>query len=148
MKQALQKSLTWTVVLSETTHVFCCVFPTIFSLISLLAGLGLSVAIPASFVTFHDFMHHWEVPIIVVSGLILALGWAVTLYSDRVDCHHTGCEHGACAPRKNKAHLVLKVATILFLFNVIVYFAVHRTSWFVQNSPLMHEQEHNSALSE
>lgn len=143
MREHLQKSLTWAVILSETTHVFCCVFPTIFSVLSLLAGLGFAVAIPASLVVFHDFMHHWELPIIAGSGFVLLLGWVLTWYGDKMDCHHTGCEHGACAPRKTKAHLVLKVATILFLFNVIVYFAVHRTDWFMQNSPLMHAHEHN-----
>lgn len=137
MRQSLQKSLVWTVILSETTHVFCCVFPTIFSLVSLMAGLGFAVAMPASMIVFHNFIHHWELPIIIGSGVVLLLGWVLTWYSDRVDCHHTGCEHGACLPRKGKAHLILKVATILFLFNVVVYFAVHRTTWFMKFSPLM-----------
>lgn len=129
MRQNLSKSLTWAVILSETGHLFCCVFPTVFSILSLLAGFGMVAALPPSMVAFHDMMHHWEVPIIAVSGVILVLGWIADHYSRKMDCHDTGCGHGACAPRKNRAHIVLKIATALFLFNVIVYVTVHRTDF-------------------
>lgn len=130
MNNGFRKSVLWAVVLSEGTHVFCCVFPTLFSLLGLLAGLGIIITIPHSMIAFHDFLHDWEIPLIIFSGIILALGWAVTLYSDRIDCHDTGCAHGACAKRKSKAHIVLIVATALFIFNLIVYIGVHRAGWF------------------
>jgi hypothetical protein len=120
----------WTVVLSETSHVFCCVFPTIFSLIGLLAGAGM-IAMPASMVTMHNLIHAWELPMIITSAAILVLGWAATLYSEKLDCHSTGCAHGACAPQKSKAHLVLKIGTVLFIFNVFIYATIHKSTWFV-----------------
>lgn len=130
MKQSMQKPLIWAVVLSESSHVFCCVLPTIFSVMSLLAGVGVVAAMPTFMVTMHDFLHAWELPMIGLSGLILALGWGAVWYSDKIDCHDSGCCHGACAPKKGKAHLVLKIATVLFVLNVLVYFTVHRSTWF------------------
>lgn len=140
MPNRLSKSLNYAVIASEGMHIFCCVFPTVFSLLGLLAGLGVMAALPPSMIAFHDFMHAWEVPMIVASGLVLVLGWAVVFYSRRVDCHSTGCAHGACAPQKNKAHMILKIASILFVLNVIIYFGVHRSDWFAQGvgAELMH----------
>ena len=130
MREKVKKSVLWAVVLSEGTHVFCCVFPTLFSLAGLLASIGIFITIPGVLIEFHDFLHVWEIPIIILSGALLALGWAVVLYSDKIDCHNSGCAHGACAPRKSKAHLVLKIATVLFLFNVAVYVFIHRMDVF------------------
>ena len=127
MKPIIQKSLVWTVILSESSHVFCCVLPTVISLVSLLAGMGVVVAMPASLLRLHDLLHEWELPMIAASGAVLLLGWLATWYSDRIDCHSSGCAHGACAPKKDKAHLVLKIATLLFLLNIAVYFGVHRS---------------------
>ncbi len=138
MNDKVQKSIVWAVILSETSHLFCCVLPTIVSLVGLLAGLGIVVALPVGFLELHDFLHVWELPMIVGSGLVLALGWAAVRHGDKVDCHSTGCAHGACIPRKKRAHLVLKIATVLFIFNVLVYAGVHRSEWFNARSPLGH----------
>ncbi len=144
MRQSLQKSLTWAVILSETSHVFCCVLPTVFSLLGLLAGLGFVVALPPSMIALHEALHHWEVPMIAASGVVLALGWAAQLYGDKLDCHHTGCAHGACAPRKDRAHLVLKIATLLFAVNIAIYGLVHRSGWFAAGpgEALMRSESH------
>ncbi len=139
MKQNLQKHLVWAVILSESTHVFCCVFPTIFSVISLLAGLGMVAAMPAFMVGMHDFLHEWELPMIVVSGLVLAIGWAAVLYSDKISCESECCAQSGCAPKKNKAHLVLKIATVLFIFNVLIYLVFHRSTWVVDHFASGHE---------
>lgn len=120
------KAIYWTVLLSETSHVFCCVLPIIFSLLSLLSGAGLAAALPAHVIQLHDFMHQWEVPMIVVSGLLLACGWGLHEYSRRLDCRDTGCVHEPCGTTKKRTALVLKIATVLFLVNVTVYAAVHR----------------------
>jgi len=142
MNDKLQKSLTWAVVLSETSHVFCCIFPTLFSLAGLLAGAGMIIALPPSMIALHEILHEWEVTMIVASGCILALGWAAVYYGEKIDCHSTGCSHGGCAPRRSRAHLVLKIATVLFIFNVIVYLTVHRSGWFDTNPPLAHGHSH------
>jgi hypothetical protein len=112
-----------------------------------LAGLGV-VVMPAAMVRMHNTLHAWELPMILTSGTILVLGWAATWYSDRIDCHSTGCAHGACAPKKSKAHLVLKIATVLFFFNVVVYAGIHKSTWFAthiaaQSARTHAEQGHN-----
>lgn len=147
MRQALQKSLIAGVVVSETSHVLCCVLPTVFSLISLLVGMGLVAAMPGFLIVIHNFMHAWEVPIIAFSGVVLVLGWAITLYSDKIDCHHTGCAHGTCAPKKSRAHIVLSIATALFLFNLAMYAFVHRSGFVTIPTETMavhdaHESNH------
>ncbi len=139
MKERVQKSLVWALILSETTHVFCCVLPTLFSVLSLIVGMGMMASMPDSMVRMHTMIHAWEVPIIIFSGVVLALGWGISWYSDRLDCHDTGCHHGACAPQKNKAHLVLVIATVLFTFNLAMYLFVHRSPLVVNK--LMHHNE-------
>lgn len=135
MKEVIQKRLVWAVILSESTHVFCCVFPTVFSVLSLLAGLGVVATMPGFMVEMHDFLHEWELPMIAASGAVLALGWAAVLYSDRLDCRTAEtscCDHESCAPKKNRAHLVLTLATVLFVFNVFIYLAFHKSTWLAE----------------
>lgn len=135
--QRIQKVMFWALLASETSHIFCCVLPTLFSVISLLAGLGLVAAMPGWLSFVHDVLHEWEVPLIVLSGSVVALGWGLNFYGRKVDCHDTGCHHGSCEPRKHTASTILKVATILFLVNVSVYTLFHRSGslFSVQNEP-------------
>ncbi len=121
-----QNKIFWAIVLSETTHVFCCVLPTIFSVLSLFAGLGLIGVIPSYMVNMHDVLHRWEVPMLIVSGLVLALGWILYLYSRKVDCHDSGCHHGPCEPKKSHVSMVLLIASLLFVVNLAVYTVFHR----------------------
>lgn len=135
MREDIQKRLVWAVILSESTHIFCCVFPTVFSVMGLLAGLGVVVAMPGFMVDMHDFLHAWELPMIAASGVVLALGWLAIMYSDRIDCRTAEtscCDHGPCTPKKNRAHLVLKIATVLFIFNVFVFFVLHKNTWLIE----------------
>lgn len=124
--ERMQKSVFWTIVVTEMSHLFCCVLPTIFSVAAFLAGLGLVGAMPAGFETLHHLLHQWEIPLIVFSGVAIALGWAIDLRARKMDCHDTGCVHEPCGTRKYKAHKVLMIASGLFLFNVIIYFALHQ----------------------
>ncbi len=143
MKDHIHKSLIWTVILSETSHVFCCVLPTLFSVMGLLTGLGFIATLPPFMVTLHNNLHHWEIPMIVFSGGVLAIGWGITRFLNKVDCHDTGCCHGPCSPSKNRALLVMKIATILFIFNVLIYVFVHRSGAFILSIP--HERGHDHA---
>jgi hypothetical protein len=128
--ERLRKPLIWTIILSETTHIFCCVLPTLFSLASLLVGAGLIAALPPGLERLHGMVHHYEVPLIIFSGVVIALGWLADWGARRIDCHDTGCCHPPCTPVKSRAHVVLKLASVLFVINVIVYFAFHRgTDW-------------------
>ncbi len=128
--ERLRKPLIWTIILSETTHIFCCVLPTLFSLASLLVGAGLIAALPPGLERLHGMVHHYEVPLIIFSGVVIALGWIADWCARRIDCHDTGCCHPPCTPVKSRAHVVLKLASVLFVINVVVYFAFHRgTDW-------------------
>lgn len=129
MKEKIQKSVFWGVLLSETSHIFCCVLPTVFSLISLAAGFGMAVSMPPFLERIHENLHAWELPILFFSGFILAAGWGLTTYSARLDCHDTGCTHGPCHPQRKRAYVVLKIASVLFLINIIVFLGVHRTHY-------------------
>ncbi len=121
-----RKAVFWVVLLSETSHIFCCVLPSVFSIMALLAGVGMISVMPAPLNAVHEFMHGWELPMIAASGLILLLGWVIDIYSRRVDCHDTGCGHPPCGERKDKAHLILKIATVLFFTNLMVYAVLHQ----------------------
>jgi len=127
MQEKHQKRLFWAIVLSETSHVFCCVLPTVISLMSLLAGFGLIVAMPGWLQSLHDTMHGWELTMIIVSATVIALGWGLHFYSKKAECcHSTGCSHEPCGPRKKIANKILIVATVLMVFNIGMYFGVHR----------------------
>ena len=119
--------------MSEAGHIFCCALPAILSLISLLSALGLMGVVPGFVLEFHDFMHHWEATVIILSALVLALGWSLHNYSKKIDCHSSGCGHKPCKPKKKKTEKILILATVLFAFNLTVYLSVHR------NNPILPE---------
>jgi hypothetical protein len=138
----LKKTLYLALIASEASHVFCCVLPTVFSIIGLLAGLGMVGVMPLWLDGLHTLIHSWEVPIILFSGAIICFGWAVHLYSARIDCHDHGCAHGPCAPTKKKSSMILKIATLLFLVNVIVFGVFHRgMKIFVPETPIIQEYD-------
>jgi hypothetical protein len=146
LMQKIQKILNVTLLATETSHVFCCVLPTIFSLLSLLAGIGLIGAIPPGVESLHDLIHNWELPIIMVSGLVLVLGWWVYDYAKKMDCDHMGDGHEVCASKKKRSATVLKVASMLFVINVGIFFFVHRPmtadSHDVHTEHAQHEHAH------
>lgn len=122
-RENVKKSMLGFVVLSELGHLFCCVLPVLFSLIGIIAGFGV---IPSWIISTHDAMHHYELAIIVFSGVMLTLGWAAYWYSQRIDCHDTGCHHPPCDKKKDWNKLVLQIAVVLFVFNLLIYAGVHR----------------------
>ena len=135
----IQKPLLAAIAVSEISHIFCCVLPTLFSVLSLVAGLGLISSVPSSLTGLHDVVHAYEIPMIITSGIILAFGWLIYAYSRKIDCHDTGCEHEPCAPKKKKAHIILKLATLLFIINVSVY-----TTFHAPNDPAALEEDVHS----
>jgi len=98
----------------------------LFSILTLAAGLGLVAAVPAGMVVLHETLHHWEVPLILFSGVLVLLGWGIHFLAEKMDCHNTGCGHEPCAPKKKKAGGVLKIATLLFIVNVSIYLVFHQ----------------------
>lgn len=121
-----QKTIYWTIIASEASHVFCCVLPTLLSVLSLFAGAGGLGLLPGFVFDAHDLMHKYELPMIIISACVLVLGWAMHIYSQKIDCHDTGCHHPPCEETKAKTHWLLIGATALFLMNVMVYMAFHR----------------------
>ena len=142
-----QNRLFWALVITETSHVFCCFLPTLFSILSLLGGLGLISATPVGVEFLHDIMHDWELPMIVLSGVILVLGWGLYLYSRKIDCHDSGCHHGPCDSKKKKTNVILKIATILFIVNVSVYTLFHREGALLEAPIMVEGVVQNDALT-
>ena len=121
----LQKRLSLAIILSEMGHVFCCVLPSIFSILSVFVSAGVISVMPPFMAVWHEAVHRWEVPIILFSGALLGLGWVLHAYSRRLDCRDTGCHHPPCTPVKKKYSKLLLVATALFTINVLIYLAIH-----------------------
>ncbi len=137
----IQKWMSSAIILSEASHVFCCVLPTVFSVVSMLAGLGMIGAMPYWLQSVHDVMHKWELPMIGLAGTVIVLGWALHWISLKLDSHHEHCHHGGCTPkRKSGANLILKAATLLFVVNLGVYFGFHRNS-HIQDAIHAHQHE-------
>ena len=123
--QKIQNFIYWACVGSEISHIFCCGLPMLFSAMSLISSLGLVAAMPASLEFLHESIHDYEIPMIMASGLIILMGWALHYVAYRIDCRSAGCCHEPCAPKKKNSYKVLAVATALFALNVTGYFLIH-----------------------
>jgi hypothetical protein len=134
-----QNAIFWAIIASESSHVFCCVLPTVFSLLAILTNIGM-FAMPASFVFLHETMHHWEFPIVIFSGVVLAAGWGLHWHSLRGEECPSGCKHHTdkTHPTISKTHMILKIATALFAVNVLVFLFVHRGMGIGAEAPGMH----------
>jgi len=120
------RHLSIAVLLSEFSHVFCCVLPTLFTVMSFAVNLGLITVMPGFLLEIHERIHHYEVAIIVGSGLMLALGWGAHLSSRKVDCHDDGCCHPPCTPQKSMNAKILFAASVLFVMNLGIYTFIHK----------------------
>lgn len=122
----LHRHLSIAVLLSEFSHVFCCILPTVFTVLSFAANLGMITVLPGFLLDLHENIHHYEIHIIAFSGAMLLLGWGTHMASRRVDCHDDGCCHPPCTPQKSANKRILVIASILFLLNVGIYLFVHK----------------------
>ena len=125
MRERLTTIMSWAVIASEFSHVFCCVLPTLFSVLTILAGIGLISVVPHFIMDIHDAIHAYEIPIIMTSGVITLAAWAVYLNAGKVDCHDTGCVHEPCDASKARAGLILKIGTGLFIANLTIFMFLH-----------------------
>lgn len=124
----MNRKIFWTIIASESIHIFCCVLPTLFSILSLLAGAGMIMTLPHFIDEAHHLIHDYEIPIMVVSVFILTIGWFLHAYSRHMNCSDSNekCCHEPCAPKKDRTRLFMIIATLLFCVNATVYFTVHR----------------------
>lgn len=145
--QRFHKHFGLAVLLSELSHVFCCVIPTLVTILSAFANIGLFIIAPDGLLmNIHNAMHMYEVPIIVFSGAMVVFGWLAHFLSKNVDCHDTGCGHPPCTPQKTKNSKVLLIATLLFAVNMVIYFGVHRNVMHLdmfRPHPLLNHVEHD-----
>jgi hypothetical protein len=151
--QKISKNFGLAVLMTEFSHVFCCVLPTVFTILSFAANLGMISALPVWLMDLHDVIHNYELPIILASSAMLCFGWAVHLISKRVDCHNTGCSHPPCEPTKDRNLKILKIATILLACNVFVFAVIHKNIFELSFLPtavqhVEHDHEHGNHDSE
>ena len=122
---------------------FCCGLPVVVSTLSLMASLGLISVLPTGIMALHNIMHAYEMPMIIASAAVLALGWALHHISERLNCvKDSDCHHEPCAPKKKKASKVLWFATVLFAVNVSVYFGLHYEPSVHEPVLLAHDHAH------
>ena len=152
MIKSFHKHIGWAVLVSELSHVFCCVIPTLVTILSAFANIGLVVVAPNGILMrVHEALHEYEIPVIIFSGVMVIVGWIAHLASRTVDCHDTGCGHPPCAPRKNWNSRILLGATLLFVVNMGIYFGVHRNVFHLdmfahQVEDHDHPQNHSGEL--
>ncbi|MAI61446.1 MAG: hypothetical protein CBB87_03030 [Micavibrio sp. TMED27] len=132
------KTFVWSALVVGLSHTFCCIIPGIFSLLALLSVFGFSIALPGWAASLHAITHSYELYIIGVSGVLLAVGWASLWYSRKHDCHETGCHHSTCQPRKRNVNKVLLFATGLFMINLGIYIAYHMPSTETASTEIIH----------
>jgi hypothetical protein len=149
-----QKKVLTAILLSEASHIFCCVLPTVFSILSLMGSFGLMVAMPGWMREVHETMHAYEVPMIGLSALVVALGWGLHYYAhhlNKMQTHDHACcdhDHGAI-PKAKTTHRILIAATVLLAINVTVWQVFHRHQDFwahmfghAHEGSEFHEAEH------
>ncbi|MFA7276190.1 MAG: hypothetical protein WC043_05250 [Pseudobdellovibrionaceae bacterium] len=144
--QRLGRHLGTAVVLSELSHVFCCVLPTVVTVLGAFANIGLMGAAPGFLLEIHEVIHHYEMLIIAFSGMMIALGWAAHRLSRTVNCEDDGCCHPPCTPKKDRNFMILSVASVLFVFNLVIYLGVHQNIFDLAIFDVMdaHEGHHHT----
>ena len=143
MLKNIQKSLITIILVSQLGHIFCCVLPTVFSILSLLAGLGILYILPAGLENLHDMIHDYENYIMIASAILLVFGWAIYMISLKINCNEVdikqACSHEPCEPKKDRAKIILLIASALFLINVSVYLGFHDAAPL---EAVIHSEEH------
>lgn len=126
--QKLNRTITWTVLASEVSHVFCCLIPAALSLLSLFSSAGLVGMVPGFVLSWHEIMHNWEPEMIAFSGILLLTGWSLHRYSKKQGCtpHQGACKHEICEKRRRRTDFILLGAALLFTVNVTLYLGVHK----------------------
>ncbi|MBL8637212.1 MAG: hypothetical protein JNN09_01790 [Alphaproteobacteria bacterium] len=139
----------WAVLLSELGHVFCCVLPTLFTILSFAANIGLVGKAPGALLSLHEKMHHYEIPIIIFSGGMVGLGWGVFVLAKKFAARGGDCSNAACGKEQCHNRNILIIATLLFVVNVLIFAFVHKNifslSVFTPNSAYVHEDHKGHA---
>jgi len=115
----VQRISTGAVLFAELSHIFCCGLPIFVAVMS----AGSQVGLGGFFALFHEIIHHHERTILLVSGLLLALGLILHYVSFQINCRTTGCAdvHSDCAPQKFRVGWVFAIAIALYVINLTFY---------------------------
>ncbi len=103
------------------SHIFCCGLPAVMNIVAITAGAGALTAVAPWVGDVHLFMHQFELPLLLFSGLALLVGVLAQWVSARRDCGAQTCHHSSCAPKKQPSRWILMVAALLFLGNLTFY---------------------------
>ena len=61
--------------------------------------------------------------VILVSGALLIITFALDYFSKKLDCLKDGaCQHPPCNKKKERSSLILKIAVILYAINILTVF--------------------------
>ena len=123
--EKIHRAISIAALISEGSHIFCCVLPVLASLLGLIAVMGSVSYVPAGFFALHELIHAYEIPMIIFSGATLLAGWGLYAISIRMDCRNSGCCHEPCKPKKRQISRTLVIASILFFINITIYTLVH-----------------------
>jgi hypothetical protein len=134
--EKLRRNIVWLVIASEVSHLFCCVLPTLAALLSLAVGVGL---LPTAFTALHDVIHGYEIPIIIFSAVMLALGWWAYWLATRTDCHALGHDEHACHKTTDRSKVYLIIGTALFMMNFVIFITLHTSLNHQQTSHADHK---------
>jgi len=115
-----QNITTTAIVIAELSHILCCGLPIFIGIMS----VGTQVGLGGAFLTFHSFIHHYELIVLMGSGLLLTFGLLLHYISYQINCKETGCagRHDDCAPKKFRVSWIFIVAVALYFANVTFYF--------------------------
>lgn len=103
-------------------HVFCCGLPLMMSAANVAALLGITGAGLAHSLWFEQF----EVTIMIVSGVMLAITALLQAISKRINCRTTGsCVHEPCDKKKSLSERAFQIAVVLYVVNVALFALSH-----------------------
>lgn len=120
--EKMRRHIGWLVLVSEVSHLFCCVLPTVAAVLSLAVGVGM---LPTAFTSLHEIIHGYEIPVIIFSAITLLLGWGAYRMAMNTDCHELGHDEHKCHRTADRSKVYLLIGTGLFFINLTVYFALH-----------------------
>lgn len=104
-------------------HIFCCGIPLLITILGLSANLGFALSGAVDNSLFENF-EKFEIEILIISGLVLLLAFAVKYKAGILNC----CKGEAkefCKKEERINGLFLKVSSVLYLVNLLTASAEH-----------------------
>ncbi len=106
-------------VLTCSTHLFCCGIPFVLSITSLTSSLGFT----SLFFNDLEWFEKFETYSLIFTLIILSLFALAELNSRKLNCaKDANCDHPPCDNKKRLVRLNLILSAIIFSFNALVFF--------------------------